>query len=419
MRNVFDQYSQPENKITHALATALNEDKALLRSFIKNFGHKGSVFKSLDIIEQQLPGEEQVTEDVAESKGLPDAWIYDDNDWALLIESKVQARLTKNQITRHYKTALRYGFEKVLVLAIDVKPPSFTPPNYCKFIFWSDVYSWLIKNSTNSSWAMQVARYFEIAETRFVEDRYLSEGTLTTFTGIPFDKDNPYNYLEAKRILKLLMKELKNESRLANELGVDLLSNGRGSITGKSGDSVWDFLPISDANQSNNHTDYPHFTVSISRERLFALVTMPHGIKTEFRNNLIKPGYDYFSEVFRELTNNLNSVIKKVPGAIPTVEVVQRRYKTQRSIPNIDALLSYDLRTAFNDKNSKVKTQPGWLDATYKVFNPKKGNTQLVVGMVFKYKNCPVLNSKKIINAVVESWIACKPFVDALVNTKH
>ncbi len=34
MRNVFDQYGQPENRLTHALATCLHEDRAFLGEFL-------------------------------------------------------------------------------------------------------------------------------------------------------------------------------------------------------------------------------------------------------------------------------------------------------------------------------------------------------------------------------------------------
>ena len=47
-----------------------------------------------------------------------------------------------------------------------------------------------------------------------VDDGYLLEGTLTTFTGIPFDADYPYDYFEAKRLLRLLMLELRADARL-------------------------------------------------------------------------------------------------------------------------------------------------------------------------------------------------------------
>ena len=35
MRNIFDQYAQPENLVTHALMTALDEDRALLGLFLQ------------------------------------------------------------------------------------------------------------------------------------------------------------------------------------------------------------------------------------------------------------------------------------------------------------------------------------------------------------------------------------------------
>lgn len=35
MRNLFDQYSQPENRLTHALMTALHEDRGLLALFLR------------------------------------------------------------------------------------------------------------------------------------------------------------------------------------------------------------------------------------------------------------------------------------------------------------------------------------------------------------------------------------------------
>ena len=51
MRNIFDQYSQPENKLTHSLVSCLYEDKHLLNSFLKNFCpnffNKKSNFKKL------------------------------------------------------------------------------------------------------------------------------------------------------------------------------------------------------------------------------------------------------------------------------------------------------------------------------------------------------------------------------------
>jgi len=35
LRNIFDRYSQPENRVTHALMTAIDEDRSLPRSFLR------------------------------------------------------------------------------------------------------------------------------------------------------------------------------------------------------------------------------------------------------------------------------------------------------------------------------------------------------------------------------------------------
>ncbi|MDA0967222.1 MAG: hypothetical protein PQ612_09035 [Rickettsiales bacterium] len=78
MRNIFDQYTQPENRLTHALISILNKDGELLRRFLKDLVKVDSPpTKNLKLTEQSLPGQIQSI-DEAESKGLPDAVIYDD-----------------------------------------------------------------------------------------------------------------------------------------------------------------------------------------------------------------------------------------------------------------------------------------------------------------------------------------------------
>jgi len=38
MRNVFDQYDQPENRVTHALLSCLGNDRKLIRPFLNMLG---------------------------------------------------------------------------------------------------------------------------------------------------------------------------------------------------------------------------------------------------------------------------------------------------------------------------------------------------------------------------------------------
>lgn len=71
MRNVFDQYSQPENRLTHALGTVLHEDDAALRFFLDFIGITPPVGKRLVVHEQSLPGMDLGTKE-RERLGLPD-----------------------------------------------------------------------------------------------------------------------------------------------------------------------------------------------------------------------------------------------------------------------------------------------------------------------------------------------------------
>src|SRR5580698_8122294 len=104
MRNVFDQYAQPENKLTHALVCSLESDRRLILPFLKLLGiHPVPPVKQIQIVEQQLPGESESGEE-GKFDSLPDASFFTDdkpNDkWAVIIESKVQAGANYDQLLR-------------------------------------------------------------------------------------------------------------------------------------------------------------------------------------------------------------------------------------------------------------------------------------------------------------------------------
>ena len=112
MRNLFDQFpTHPENRLTHALVSSIAHDQYLLREFIKwTTGHTLVKKETIYVIEQSLPDQLEESEDEATRKGLPDACIYTDNGWILIIESKVAARVSVNQLNRHINTLKSRGF---------------------------------------------------------------------------------------------------------------------------------------------------------------------------------------------------------------------------------------------------------------------------------------------------------------------
>ena len=409
MRNVFDQYSTPENRLTHALATALGEDRKLLRSFIGWVCGSVPVGR-LEIVEQQLPGEPEPEEDEDERGSLPDAWIHDGESWSLLIESKVAASLRNDQLSRHLRTAESRGFTDATLMAIAVTRPKRELPERTEFREWSQVYEWLNNQASRSDWANRAARYFEVAEGKMSNEGYLREGSLTKFTGFPFGNGEVYNYLQAKRLLQLAMDELRRRQDLV-DLGMNPEAAGRAAITGAQEDGVWDYVPLKGAPES--FTAYPHLTLSVQRDRLVAIVILPNGIQGRLRKRIIDLGYEGFRGVMAEVASNISSNLRRYPGAAPILEALQRRYQSQRSVPTKDACLEFDLRTAVagNSSDGKVKSQPQWLQAAFDAFVNKRSNLQLAVGATFPYRTCKATAERSILDGIAASWIGCSPLL--------
>lgn len=412
LRNIFDQYQQPENRVTHALLTALHEDRKLLASFLREIlGIAPPVSATaLQILSQRLPGQEQPSEKEAEKRGLPDGWIHDGDCWCVIIESKVLIRVTADQIRRHRITAERRGFSQTVAVAIT--PTALAAPlsdTVC--CTWQDIYVWLRRESGSSGWAARVAQYLEIAEARLSAEGALREGTLTRFAGIPFDADNPFNYPEAKRILNVAMSELRTRADLQSSLRVHPRREGRPAITHDEG-RVWDFLWMSGAGPKDIFTSFPHMTLGIHADAVVAMITVPNSIKTQIRNRIRDLGYGGFQLLIARVLENMRALLESHPGASPRMKGIQRRYASQRGPIFVDAEIDFDLRTAIPDSGDP-KLQQRWLEAAYGSFTSKQGaNYQIQLGVRFPYKLCPALKEEGASDMIARAWLACRPLVE-------
>lgn len=411
MRNVFDQYAQPENRVTHALMTALAEDRALLRSFLRELVRvqPPAAGNKLQVLEQQYPGEAEPSEEELERKGVPDGWIFDNNGWCVFIETKVLAKLTAAQIRRHRQTALRRGFGTVTAVAIAPVLPASPPPDTV-FLEWRRVYAWLRAHSRGSPWAARAADYLEIAEAKLIESKRFMEGTLTMFAGFPFGHEYPFTYLEAKRVLGLALGELRGRRDLKRRLHMDPRVPGRSAITGRQSDGVWDFLSLSSVSDGSTFTHHPHLTLGITASAIEAMVTVPNAVNSTMRRNLKTLGEDGFRELTKKVLQGMKPLLRRHEGAAPWFRGIQRRYPSQRSKPFVDARIDFDLRTAVPSGEPKV--QPRWLSAAYDSFVSKEGsNYQIQMGMIFPYDRCPELRKAASIELVAKAWLACEPLV--------
>ena len=194
-------------------------------------------------------------------------------------------------------------------------------------------------------------------------------------------------------------------------------STVRSAITGKGSDAVWDYLRLKKSIEARTFTEFPHFTLGIHRDYLHAIVIVPNGLRRDFRKNLLDNGYEAFEKTFYEVLTHYLKLLGHVKGAVPWVEIVQRRYPSQRSEPFVDALLEFDLRTAFppvGAAKGSPKLQPQWLQCTYQALSDRNANLQLATGVRFCYEPCPDTKTPKILDHIAHAWMACAPLIDVL-----
>jgi hypothetical protein len=415
LRNIFDQYSQPENRITHALLTAINEDQKLLMKFLRliNVTPPKNPTK-LTVLEQQYPWEQEASEEESEKRGIPDGWIFNEDGWCVFIETKVLAKLDTDQLNRHRRTAeKRLGFRDITAVVITPKPlPQHSLPSGTVLLEWRNIYAWLRQNSSDSLWADRAAKYLEIAEAKMIGTKQFMEGALTMFSGFHFGNDNPFTYTDGKRTLTLAMHKLRNRTDLVTSLGMNPKTSGRGAITGRQGNAVWDFLSIGTTAGNDLFTKHPHLTLAVGVESVEAMVTVPNAVNSTMRRNLVEMGEANFQTLVGQILNNLKPLLREENGASPWFRGIQRRYPSQRATPLIDAKIEFDLRTAVSS-GGPPKNQPRWLSAAYGSFVNKQGsNYQIQVGVVFRYERCKKLRNEDAIDLLAGAWLACKPLVD-------
>jgi hypothetical protein len=410
MRNLFDQYEQPENRLSHALAVCLHEDRRLLRGFVRWVGAaRGSENGRLIVVEQSLPGDPLNTkEEEAERKGLPDIVIHDGESWCIPIESKIQAKLTEDQLQRHEATLRRRDFREIACVALTKS--GVTPPRGVIGRSWSELYEWLGTEGSHREWPERLRAYLRVAEVRLAREEYLTEGTLTMFDGFPFSEDNPYTYGEGKRLIRLALDELCKLEAL-RRLGVDRDAAGRGKITGRDGRGVWDYLALKDRPRGSPFTRYPHLTLGVREDGLNIAVTIPNGVIGGVRSRLARLTPDEHSELISCILMRSRRLLRN--GGRVEAFAVQRHYPS-RSAPALeDAQVRFNLETSQGRGGRRVKAQLEWARLFAELLKKKQANIQFGYEIKLPW-GMPGLNTRKAVAMIADGWCSLKPLLDVL-----
>jgi hypothetical protein len=228
------------------------------------------------------------------------------------------------------------------------------------------------------------------------------------FDGFPFSSENPYTYGEGKRLLKLVMAELRKDRSLM-ALGMDPSAAGRSAITGRGDRGVWDFLSLVDRPRSGPFTSYPHLTLSVTADYLEAAITVPNGVVRPVRRSLVELGPEGLIALNAEILRRAKRLLSI--GASVEAYAVQRHYLGQRAAGITDARIAFKLETSQPRGGGSVRHQPEWVTLFAEILLRKRSNIQFgyVVRLLWRTKG---IGSRESLRLIADSWGAMKPLLD-------
>jgi len=270
--NLFESYSQPENKLTLALLQTLAADDRLARRFLKWAvpglpAPRGKVY----LYSQRKPavGRGFRTGDPELDPAIPDGWFATDDLLVAVEVKKDPGVLRADQLKGHLKALMRREATQkgLLVLTPDHGEPSEVVtfkglegaggiPVWWRG--WAEVHRWACVEIDARGGERPGLGVFLLR--RFRE--YMEMSEVSGFAGVVFDEG--YDYRRAKAILKALRQELVPE---VERLYPDLQC-GRGHITDDG--LVWDVF-----GRRDQFTKDPHFTLVVDDGGVLLALTVP------------------------------------------------------------------------------------------------------------------------------------------------
>ena len=404
--NLFDQYSQYENRVTNALLQTLATSPRLARSFLKEF--IGIQFnprrERLILTAQKRPGAHGdragTPGNQSEWDSVPDGWLVcEERGWAVVMESKVdRGKLRLDQLRGHLRGAAPYPRKYLLVLTPDEKSPREvrTLADHRPRVYWhpwSKVHSWTTR-ALRSQNDREASGHLLRSLKEFLE----MDEMLSGFQGIDF-RDG-YDTRRAKAILKSLMEKIRpGILRLYPEL-----SGGRGGIT-TFGRVVWDCFGV-----EPKFTDDLHLTLGIKETETEISLTVPNAATHRWRRLRKIVDDPVLDGKFKHILAGLR---KDVPEL--WIRLDQRHFIAQRR-GVYDAELNFNVDTAnFLRTSGSVKRFPLWFTVAREAVVMKRGiNLQIMFQARFRHDKGRKIRSPRFAETALRTIKSFKPLYSLL-----
>ena len=211
---LYDQYSNEENRLTHALLHTIGSSQWLFSRFLKEIVGVSELAprESYEISTQKVPFSHGDT-DAREIESIPDAWIVSESsNLGIAIEVKDKKNsLRLNQLRGHANRIAYYRRQYLLVITPDLREPSKIEELKHKerrelnivWRSWVEVHNWLVRLAGKGVSGRPMAAFLISSMLHYLERR----SEVLGFRGIKFP--HGFNVLDAKTILNSMMEELE------------------------------------------------------------------------------------------------------------------------------------------------------------------------------------------------------------------
>lgn len=405
LNNIFDQYSLPENRVTNTFLHTLTQNESLLKTFLlRYFDIKLNKQAKIVISAQKHPfSTGDIEERPQEMKSIPDGWIVIDEDRAIVFETKIkEGKIRYDQLESHVKQIRHFANKYLCVITPDEEFKKVNINNTCvKWLSWRQAYELIAKHSDTKS---ELARYFTLQAKEFIA----MKNDIIGFSGINYSS-NEYNSLEAKAILKSLLREiapkvkrifpkLQHEKPTVSERSHPYTVHHR---------SIWSCLSEEKVFMLGLHLTFwlheTHFGVGI---------TIPNRAD-KYWKRLKKICKD--NDEFNNFTNKIIDLRNKVPHLY--VEFLQRHFRG-RTDAIVDGIIEIDVDTIKGNSKQRIRQNALWYDVIRSlVKNKKHFNGQMMIRARYFYEDFQESKTEKFKETIINGIANFKGIYDFLQNT--